>query len=456
MTQHTADTYSRTAKILLDDGTSPSLQDAVDRIAGWTIQIVIGEDAVGPGHQAAALTAIAAATRAAGHVPVAIPATAQATPSTVAWHRGTYAQAITAAGGEIIDIALLTDTHPTLTLGRTGAVPGAITLQITWNGWVAHVDPDGGRLVEAGTMPLAPAAAAALAIAETFGYLTARPDAGLRTRTLSLWHPETPEPLTDPGPDLAYLPTGAWLVGLGHLGQAYAWCWGLLPYANPADCLLVLQDDDIVTEANHSTGLLVTVSNLAQPKTRVVAGSLEAIGFRTRLVERRLAPGQTPDATEPSLALIGVDNVRARRAITSCRWTLAVDAGLGSGPTDYTAISIKTFPAAGDSSAVVAWAREPADHGERAASAAAYQRAMATGADRCGVVQLAGRSAAASFVGVLAACLSLAEPLRRLHGAQGSATLTLDVIRPQLPRRQTADPIERISFLRVSTASTTP
>ena len=36
------------------------------------------------------------------------------------------------------------------------------------------------------------------------------------------------------GPSLVYLPSGLWLLGLGHLGQANAWALGCLPYLG--DC----------------------------------------------------------------------------------------------------------------------------------------------------------------------------------------------------------------------------
>jgi len=35
-----------------------------------------------------------------------------------------------------------------------------------------------------------------------------------------------------------------WLIGLGHLGQAYLRALGLLPFARPQDLSLILQDID--------------------------------------------------------------------------------------------------------------------------------------------------------------------------------------------------------------------
>lgn len=55
---------------------------------------------------------------------------------------------------------------------------------------------------------------------------------------------------------LTYLPSRLWHIGLGHLGQAYLWGLGLLPYRNPAEVALVLQSIDVVTDSTESTSIL--------------------------------------------------------------------------------------------------------------------------------------------------------------------------------------------------------
>jgi hypothetical protein len=47
--------------------------------------------------------------------------------------------------------------------------------------------------------------------------------------------------------------------------------------------------------------------------------------------------------------------------------------------------------------------------------------------DECGVVELAGKAVGASFVGVAAACLAVAEATRELHGGTGHDILTFDL-----------------------------
>jgi hypothetical protein len=342
--------------------------------------------------------------------------------------------------------------HPTIAIGDVVVPLNAIRLQVSWDGWVAAVGTDGTRLRESGGMPLAPAAAAALAVNEAFGYLRGTPDHGLRSRHLSLWRPEASTleaALAENGPDLRHLPDGAWFVGLGHLGQAYAWCWRLLPFPDPAACTIFLQDAQQVSKANESTGVLVGRDDLGKLKTRLVDTVLAQAGFSTRLIERNLLSGQTLAADEPRLAIIGVDDIAPRRLISSVGWALAVDVGLGSGPTDFTSIAVKSFSPADDSAQVTAWGHAPQDPGERALRAKAYQDALNSHADPCGIVMLAGRAAAASFIGVLAACLAIAEPLRYLHGSETSISLAYDAARPRAPRQARRADALRLTSIRL-------
>jgi hypothetical protein len=98
---------------------------------------------------------------------------------------------------------------------------------------------------------------------EAFGAIRERPgsDVGWRTITLNLWQPGT----DIDRPTLTHAPAAWWLVGLGHLGQAYAWALSWLPYADPTKIEIVLQDTQRVVKANHSTGLLTPI-NLSHPR----------------------------------------------------------------------------------------------------------------------------------------------------------------------------------------------
>jgi hypothetical protein len=215
---------------------------------------------------------------------------------------------------------------------------------------------------------------------------------------------------------LERLPTSAWLIGLGHLGQACLWTLGLLPYAAPEDVQLVLQDYDALVEANDSTSLLTTDAMLGEKKTRAMARWCEARGFRTTLVERRFAADFRISPEEPSVAMCGVDNALARAALEDVGFGRVIEAGLGAGTQEYLAFQVHTFPASRS-------ARSWWGGGAGAASAQAlvdrpaYRALAAAGLDDCGLTALAGRTVGAPFVGAATAAVVVAELLRMALGA---------------------------------------
>lgn len=75
------------------------------------------------------------------------------------------------------------------------------------------------------------------------------------------------------GPAPGACPAAWWLVGLGHLGQAYSWVLSLLNYEKPSQVRVVLQDTDKTTPANHSTGLLTPAGPNGLHKTRLIAAA---------------------------------------------------------------------------------------------------------------------------------------------------------------------------------------
>jgi len=238
------------------------------------------------------------------------------------------------------------------------------------------------------------------------------------------------------------------MVGLGHLGQGFAWCWRLLPYLERAKCEIQLQDFDKVNTANRTTGMFIRPDDVDQMKARVVAAALERAGFTTRIVERRLLPETRRHDTEPALALIGVDKLEPRRIISDVGWTFAVDVGLGAGPVDFTSISVHTFPAPTSSDDVSAWQGDgSADRAARAQEQDAYRNARSAGADGCGLVQLAETAVAALFVGIVAASLALAEPLRVLHGLDPNITLTYDAGRTAASRSTPGKDTPRVAYV---------
>jgi hypothetical protein len=289
---------------------------------------------------------------------------------------------------------------------------------------------------------LAAIAAGALGVSEVFHHFLGHLDAGWRPISLSLWDPMTPAPDEAAGPSLTHLPDKWMLVGLGHLGQAYAWCLGFLPPAESAP-VVWLVDDDKASAANVSTGVL-TLPTDAEPrailKTRLVSRWLESAGYETRLVESRLSDSFRWESDHPAVALIGVDNFYLRRRLSEIGWPLCVDAGLGSAATSFATMSLHCFPGKLESSEVVAW-------GEQVARSTYTPRALAKlegiTTDACGVVMLAGQAVAAAFVGMVAGCLVVSEPLRRIAGGLSldALSLSLDLPSPRGAHAETSQPL---------------
>ncbi|MDO7868526.1 hypothetical protein [Nocardioides jiangxiensis] len=411
------DQYSRAAKALTDSGLA-GFDEAASILAASRPQLVLGADLVTGAHHIAALTVVQTAHRAfMAPIDVIVEGDVADSRCLTPGYSCTLAEALVECGANIVTVS-----DPS----RVGIVIGdghstGHGLQVTWAAWLARVSPNATRLAEDNTMPLAPIAAAALAVAECFQQVLGELSATHRVRTLNLWDRTG----TVTGPRLTRLPSEAWLVGLGHLGQAYAWCIRALPYADPTEVTFYLQDYDRVSDANHSTSVFVTDPDERRLKTRVVAHALETVGFQTRLVERPLNADQRRSEDEPGLALVGVDKLAPRRHLSAVGWDYTVDVGLGAGPTDFTGISLHTFPAAGRSSELAAWQNEPTTARRDATlEMKAYSEA---GEQACGHVLLADKAVAVPFVGVVAACLAVAEPLRLLHGANPTAALAYDV-----------------------------
>lgn len=115
----------------------------------------------------------------------------------------------------------------------TEAPPGLVrffddvfTFSVAWRGGIVPAHAVGIDAGPNGTMALAPMLSAALAINEAFlhvfGHLAT---AGRRITGLDLWSLEGGDAWMSPSsyePALQLLPSRPWLIGLGHLGQAYA------------------------------------------------------------------------------------------------------------------------------------------------------------------------------------------------------------------------------------------
>lgn len=247
---------------------------------------------------------------------------------------------------------------------------------------------------------------------------------------LSLWRPEV-DWMSDrgKGPILESLPEKLWFLGLGHLGQAYAWTLGLLPFAVPSDAILFLQDYDTVVDANWSAGLLCERNSVGHHKTRLCAEWLERRGFRTRIVERPFDASIRRLTNEPRVALCGFDNAESRRLLENADFELVVEAGIGGTLDRFDKIVLHTFPEAA-TSARDTWPVATKD-------VQSFDAALLGGTTaKCGMVieEITGKAISSSFVGACAGALVLAEVLKSIHGGERREFLVHHLRDPELPR----------------------
>jgi hypothetical protein len=423
-----ADTQNRTVKLAMDTGEASSPEEAEAIFGRYRLVVHLGPAvALSPTLQAAALTAVNAGVRCfLGGVTVT---GAVDVPLRVTWPgTATLREALTALGA--CDPWAIAPGDPHLLIGEpaTPLTTSGFAIRATFDGWRGGIVPaDGVALADREEFPPAGVLAGALGVAETLWYYRGdRADAGRRSTGLSLWRPGASGDWwkAENGPQLRDLPARLWLIGLGHLGQAYLWTLGLLPYAEPGAVELVLQDIDTLVEANWSTGLLTFPSMLGQRKTRAMSAWAEARGFRTRLIERRFAANFSLVPGDPQLALCGVDQRDARAALEHPGFTRMIDAGLGRA-NEFDAIQLHGFPASRGSNAC--WpstAEDVSSSAERLLTKPAY-RALAVKGEipglsavdfRCGLTQLADRAVAAAFVGAVASALVVSEAIRVVMG----------------------------------------
>ena len=341
-------------------------------------------------------------------------------------------------GGTIVDS--LDVRFPTLVIGGVAKRPlGSIVLYPTWQGWAgAVVEEPGSRLPESLEFPLAGVLAAGLGVAEAFQHIRGFAPAGRRSVGLSLWQPDADwRGEAAYGDPCLYLPSRLWLLGLGHLGQAYAWALGLLPYDDASAVELMLQDFDVVAEANESTGMLSGASSVGRRKSRIVAARLDALGFKATITERPFNSATRRGGDEPGVALVGVDDPETRQLLEGADFDLIVDAGLGGRSDNYLGILIHSFPSGIE--AATAWPTRSASPEGSLIGQPAYldlqqelrkTTDLADGEIECGAIEMAGRSVGAAFVGCVAATLVFSEVLRALCGGSRFEVLSLSLRSP--------------------------
>lgn len=420
------DGLHRLAKLALDSGEAASIEEALALFQSYALHIAVGPNVrASPAQQAALLTAVNIGRRAfLGGVTVSGDLNAALVVDLPGFTD--LAHAVRLLGGHHVDED--PGTGVAITIGNSSARRGLRTFA---RGWMAGCAPVGDIDIHDDTdaFVLAGIAAGSLAVSEAFQIVRrSNPAAGRRAIGISLWQPglDWQDPAAE-GLSISLLPESAWLIGLGNLGQAYLWAFGFLAYAQPEKLHLVLQDFDRIAPSNDSTSVLTDLSMVGLLKTRAMAAWAERRGFSTSLIERRFDRHFTISPDDPSVALCGADNALARSALEDIGFGRVIEAGLGNGVSDFLAIRLHSFPAKRTAREI--WGNaKPVE--TTLLDQPAYRALAEKGVDRCGLVQLAGRTVGAPFVGALAGSLVVAELVRLTNGGPSTALLDMHLRSP--------------------------
>ena len=392
-----------------------SYDDAVETLNGLTLRLTC-DDAIrhSVALQATLITAINCGQRAfLGGVLVELP---HQVPLLLPWPSGTTLNEVVAEFKPWASAELGEFSH-TIYFGFQPEDPFPNSLTVRASGWRGGVEPsskesnfqnDGGEDFALGGI-----FAAGLAVHRGFLRVTGISIFACDESVgISLWNPESEWLHNESdGPPLRALPAGLWFLGLGHLGQAFLWTLGLLPFANPSECELMLQDFDSIEEANVGSGLLCGESDIGTPKARVCSKWIEMRGFKTKLCERPFDETIRRLSNEPAIALCGFDKAEPRRVLENAGFLRILECGLGGSINDFDLIHIHNFP--GSRAARDIWKSV----GKLTVSNPKVAAALSSSAEVCGslAIETAGKSVSTSFIGAMAAALVFGELLRAFH-----------------------------------------
>lgn len=418
MAMLSADELHRTAKYFMDNGQASTHAEAMGILESFTLTVWVADSIRDCAHEQTALLTLvnlAARTFLGGVQVVELP---DVTASTPLYAGRRLQEVVVELGGTTADANAPRSTGPVALIGDTGVVASnSPQWRLTWSGWRGGVvmEKSGVRLDESRAIGVAPVLAAGACASEVFAYLSqTHIMAGRRSSGMSLWTPNRDWVLDAEEPPLSFLPSSLWLIGLGNLGQAFAWTLVSLEYGKSRKVEVFLQDMDRITTSNHSTSLLSFPAQVGARKTRAVAEWLDLRGFDTIIEERPFGESSRRTSSEPGIALCGVDNAEARAALETAGFGLVVEAGLGAGLDSFRSIALHTLPASRSAGSI--WGKQIGQGNPAFRAAPAYLHLAEEGMDDCGLVRLSSRTIAVPFVGLIAACLVIAEVLRRLHG----------------------------------------
>ena len=386
-----SETLNRTMKLAMDEGRVQSYQEAVELFRSFRIRLVISPGfSSTPGVEAAILTLLRAGPKTfLGGVELVGSLDERCT---LAWFAGKSLGEVATECGVSVSVDAGVNL-PTLCVG-----PGSATTDGFWLGLTVTADgfvltPDEPKPSSADGSVEAGVAAAGAALNQAFQHIYRKaPQAGQREVTFRF-----------PVSSRLAPPRDVWIVGLGHLGQAYLWTT-MLKGGETRPALIRLTDDDNVSSSSLSTCLLVDAADVGRKKVNAVATRLVELGVKVEQDLARLDVDSGPVTSAQPLCVVAVDNVALRKSLDKVRGAAVLEAGIGDGVDGFARVQAHAFP--GRRRARDIWVGEdPKASRAVEISKPAYQSLLKECGDECGTTIVAGRSIATPFVGAFAGAL---------------------------------------------------
>jgi hypothetical protein len=401
---------SRITKVLTDASRAGSFPEAEARLDAVHLNVIVGPDQIGtPAGQAAVLTGGATADKCFGRVTLVA---GNDVPLIAPLPLGkTLLKAARRLGAKITVQPSRAATHA-IRIGAAPRSPGW-DLHCWWDRWLSgtrafeHDEIGDSRFAISGVF------SGAAAVRQVFACVLAGQNIHARDVTVSLWTPWERADLAVKGPERFDVPDKLWLLGLGHLGQAFI--WNLCFLGGNGERLAVLQDDQTISEENEATSLLVLPGDgqIDLRKTRVAAPWLEACGWQTELIERRHHGDIAVTANDPPYLLSGLDRLKPRLTLAQHGFSFMLDAGIGHGAGDFEGIQLRTLAKSQPLDGL--WCdpgQSVVEDGTKGLLGRPAYLELEQHVGRCGTVSFAEASVAVPFVGAAAGALTISQAIR--------------------------------------------
>ena len=386
-----AESLNRTMKLAMDEGRVQSYQEAIELFRSFRIRLQIAPGfSSTPGVEAAVLTLLRTGPKTfLGGIDLVGPVGERCT---LAWFAGKSLGEVAAECG--VNVGADADVHlPTICVGASVAATDGFWLGLAVEADGFQLTPDVSRASPAGGTVEAGVAGAGAALNQAFQHIYRKaPQAGQREVTFRL-----------PASDRLVSRRDTWVIGMGHLGQAYLWT-AMLKGRETYPTFVRLTDDDKVSESSLSTCLLINAADVGRKKVDAVAERLEALGVMVERDPARVDLDTGPITSAQPLCVVAVDNLALRKSLDRVRGAAVLEAGIGDGVDGFTRVQAHAFP--GRRPARDIWAAEdPKASRTVDISKPAYRSLLDESGDECGTTLVAGRSIATPFVGAFAGAM---------------------------------------------------